>query len=194
MLHKVGGRSEIKDLKEPPSVPIKDRDNETWYTSYLVGNDVLYMSDVAGIPEDKVDLLTNLSPKVLIIDCIDTQLKRPHPAHFNLVEALAWARKISPGRTYLTGMHHNTAHQTYKWLLDVDASDDPAHASENLKKQNSDFDEWNTGYITNLKEVKKKAKEIMTDEKGRAVMEVRPAYDGLCIVVRDDGTVCDDDD
>lgn len=194
MLHRVKNRPEIKNLKEAPSVPVKPGKDQVWFTSYLVGNDVLYMSDVAGIPEDKVDLLTNLSPKVLIIDCFDLNLETPHPAHFNLVEALVWAKKIKPGRTYLTGIHHNTAYQTYKWLLDVEASDEPAQAREDLIRHNSDFDEKNIGYIANLKKVKQKAREIMTDEEGKAVMIVKPAYDGLCIVVGDDGKVYDDDD
>ena len=194
VIHLQKNRPEIKDFKSPPPVKVAPNSEQTWYTSYLVGDDVLYMSDVAGIPEDKVDLLTNLSPKVLIIDCIDTQIRKPHPAHFNLIEALAWAKIINPGRTYLTGIHHNTAHQTYLWLLDVRASDDPAEASKKFREKNSDFDEWNTGYINNLKEVKKKVKEIMADDSGNAVMVVKPAYDGLCIVIGDDGKVYDDDD
>ena len=200
LCHPVIHHHERKELNidEPPlPVKVEAGSKQTWYTSYLVGKDVLYMSDVAGIPEDKVETLTNLSPKVLIIDCIDTRCHAPHVAHFTIVEALMWARVINPKRTYLTGISHNTAHQTYQWLLDLspEAGDEPSKAAEKYRKHNSDFAEWNTEYISNLKQTKEKVKKILTANlEGKDPMVVKPAYDGLCIVVGDDGEVHDDDD
>lgn len=55
-------------------------------------------------------------------------------AHFNLVEALVLAKKISPGCMYVSAIHHNTVHQTYESLSDVEASDEPAQAYKDCKE------------------------------------------------------------
>lgn len=149
------------------------------------------MSDVSSIPDDKAHKLTGLKPKVLVIDCIDTRYFDPHPAHFNILPALEWAKKIDPERTYLTGMAHNTAHQTYLWLLDPNDSDDPENANADYREDNSDFN--SATYRQHLAELRKKVKGLMRKSDG-TYMDVRPAYDGLCIVIPEDGGVYDDDD
>ena len=149
------------------------------------------MSDVSAHPKGDAEArLRNLKPKVLIIDCIDTSPKdEQHPAHFNITAALECAMLIQPERTYLTGIHHNTSHQTYLWLLDK-GDCDPAEADKKYVKNNSDFEHWNQAYLTNLRDTKTKVQEILGDSK----MIVKPAYDGLCITISEDGTIRDDDD
>jgi len=62
---------------------------------------VAYCTDVSEIPEASYLLLENL--EVLVIDCLRA---KPHPAHFNLDQALAAIARLKPKKAYLTHMAH----------------------------------------------------------------------------------------
>ena len=64
-----------------------------------------YCTDCNHIPEGSMELLTDL--EVLILDALRCS---PHPAHFNLDEAVAMARRIGAKRTYFTHMTHEIRH------------------------------------------------------------------------------------
>ncbi len=59
-----------------------------------------YASDVSDMPGDSVAKLGGLD--VLILDALR---HRPHPAHFNLKQALALIDQVRPRRTILTNLH-----------------------------------------------------------------------------------------
>jgi phosphoribosyl 1,2-cyclic phosphate phosphodiesterase len=64
-----------------------------------------YCTDVSRIPEGSVPLLAEL--EVLILAGLRY---RPHPMHFNIEQATAWARRIGARATYLTHLTHDISH------------------------------------------------------------------------------------
>ena len=64
-----------------------------------------YCTDCSEIPELSFDRLRGLD--VLILDALR---RDPHPAHFNLQQAIAAARRIGARRTYFTHMAHQLKH------------------------------------------------------------------------------------
>src|SRR5262245_24079086 len=69
--------------------------------------DVAYCTDVNLIPERSWLLLEGL--RVLVLDALRFT---PHPAHFNLDEALEVIARVKPARAYLTHMGHELEHET----------------------------------------------------------------------------------
>jgi phosphoribosyl 1,2-cyclic phosphate phosphodiesterase len=69
-------------------------------------DDVAYCTDVNHIPKESWPLLEGL--RVLVLDALRT---RPHPAHFNLEEALDVIARVKPARAYLTHMSHDLDHE-----------------------------------------------------------------------------------
>lgn len=65
-----------------------------------------YCTDCNHVPERSVGLLRDL--EVLILDALR---RTPHPAHFNLEEAIHTARDIGARRTYFTHITHQLAHE-----------------------------------------------------------------------------------
>jgi len=64
-----------------------------------------YCTDCSGIPPASRPLLADLD--VLVLGALR---RRPHPAHFNLEEALATVEETKPRRTLLTHIAHELAH------------------------------------------------------------------------------------
>jgi phosphoribosyl 1,2-cyclic phosphate phosphodiesterase len=64
--------------------------------------DVAYCTDVSFIPEQSWSLLEGV--KVFIVDAL--RPGNPHPAHFNLDQALAAIERVKPKQAYLTHMAH----------------------------------------------------------------------------------------
>lgn len=64
-----------------------------------------YCTDCSEIPDSSFDRLRGLD--VLILDALR---RDPHPAHFNLHQAIAAARRIGARRTYFTHMAHQLKH------------------------------------------------------------------------------------
>lgn len=67
--------------------------------------DVAYCTDVNKIPQESWRLLEGV--RVLVLDALRD---RPHPAHFNLEEALDVISRLGPEQAYLTHMSHDLEH------------------------------------------------------------------------------------
>jgi len=65
-----------------------------------------YITDASGIPEETLEKLAGLD--LLILNALGY---KPHPTHFCLEEALAEVEKIRPKRTILTHINHSFDHQ-----------------------------------------------------------------------------------
>ncbi|MEP0236198.1 MBL fold metallo-hydrolase [Roseibium sp.] len=63
---------------------------------------IAYLPDVSDIPEGARGSFEDLD--VWILDCLRSD---PHPSHFNLDEALAWAARLKPRQTILTDLHND---------------------------------------------------------------------------------------
>jgi phosphoribosyl 1,2-cyclic phosphate phosphodiesterase len=75
-------------------------------------DDVAYCTDVSAIPDESWPLLEGL--KVLILDALR---HRPHPAHFNLDQALDVIDRVRPEKTYLTHIAHEIDHESVSRTL-----------------------------------------------------------------------------
>lgn len=62
--------------------------------------------DAKSIPEDAVEVFAGVD--VLIMNAL--WFGDPHPGHFSIEEAVATARRLGAGRTYLTHIAHRTTH------------------------------------------------------------------------------------
>lgn len=75
-------------------------------------DDVAYCTDVSVIPEESWAQLQGL--RVLVIDALRF---RPHPAHFNLEQALAAIDRLRPQQAYLTHMGHEMNYEKHNSML-----------------------------------------------------------------------------
>ncbi|TFK36806.1 beta-lactamase-like protein [Crucibulum laeve] len=155
---------------------VKNRDDEEKviypYLSYgfKVQERLAYISDVSFIPDDIWPILrcgnSNGSLPILALDCLRLL---PHTSHVGLAGALAIAQRINASRTYLTGFGHEVSHEEYVTIGEVVGG-----AEIPLER---------------LTEVEKQGLELVGEEKG---FWVRPAHDGLRVLVASDGRVKDE--
>lgn len=68
--------------------------------AYRIGN-MAYLTDVSDISAASMEKLQGLD--ILLLDCLRY---RPHPTHFSMEEAVAWAQKIGARETWLIHMTH----------------------------------------------------------------------------------------
>ena len=68
--------------------------------------DFAYCTDCNAIPEESIARLEGVN--VLILDALRHS---PHPAHFNLEQAIEMARRIGARQTYFTHMTHQIGHK-----------------------------------------------------------------------------------
>ena len=61
----------------------------------------VYLSDVSSVPERTMATLRRQPIRTLVVDCL---LRRPHPSHFSLGDALNLVRELRPRRSLLVGM------------------------------------------------------------------------------------------
>ncbi|MEJ1159179.1 MBL fold metallo-hydrolase [Prosthecomicrobium sp. N25] len=73
---------------------------------------VAYSPDVSGIPDQALPALSGLD--VLILDALRWH---PHPSHFSVEEAIAWAARLKARRTILTHMHIDLDYRILKAQL-----------------------------------------------------------------------------
>ncbi|QJF51989.1 MBL fold metallo-hydrolase [Roseobacter ponti] len=73
---------------------------------FRIGN-VVYLPDVASIPDDQWHHLENL-------DCwiVDALRREPHPTHAHLARTLEWIERAEPRRAVLTNMHIDLDYDT----------------------------------------------------------------------------------
>jgi phosphoribosyl 1,2-cyclic phosphate phosphodiesterase len=69
------------------------------------GARIAYLPDCKAIPDTTLALMDGVD--LLIVDALR---RRPHPTHFNVEEALAAARRVRAGTTYLTHLCHDLGH------------------------------------------------------------------------------------
>ncbi|MDR3736160.1 MAG: MBL fold metallo-hydrolase [Acidobacteriaceae bacterium] len=65
-----------------------------------------YLTDMSGLPEASLPLLTGLD--VLILDALRHD---PHPSHSHLANSIELVRKLKPRQAYFTHMSHDLPHQ-----------------------------------------------------------------------------------
>lgn len=127
------------------------------------------MSDVSLIPEDVWPIIRNPEHPipVCVLDCLHL---RRHSSHFALDESIPIAKKIGAQRTYLTGFSHRISHEEYVTITE-------AVGGKSLE-----------GVV--LTEIERKGMEMIaaTETDARPIW-IRPAHDGLRIVLSRKGVV-----
>ena len=142
---------------------------------------IVYISDVSYIPEDAWSYLlaprrlggAEYSSPVFIVDCLRLN---PHTSHFGLGQSIAAVRRLAARRSYLTGFGHEVSHGEYETIL---------------RAVGSELDQVQAGASDTESENVRKGLELVGTGEPSGLW-VRPAFDGLRIVVHPDGTVEDD--
>ncbi len=93
------------DTRHCTVIPIPLRHGPTAVLGFRFGN-FAYCTDCNDIPDGSLELLAGL--EVLILDALR---RRPHPTHFNVEQAVAWAYRIGARQTYFTHIAHELLHQ-----------------------------------------------------------------------------------
>lgn len=107
-LHEIDDRFEISSRLDPDRVvevlPIDVSHGELPLFGYRIGR-FAYITDTNFIPDESLDLLTDLD--VLVLDALrDTH----HPTHFTIDEAVETAGRIGAKQTYFIHMTHSVLH------------------------------------------------------------------------------------
>ncbi|OCH87504.1 hypothetical protein OBBRIDRAFT_820602 [Obba rivulosa] len=130
---------------------------------FLIQQAIVYISDVSHIPDDVWTLFESPSPAiqrpplVLVLDCLGL---KPHRAHFSIAQSVATAKRMKADRTYLLGFSHKVSHDEYVAMGE-------AIGGKRLTTQ----------MLTDSVR-----KGLGTIEEGQPIW-VRPAFDGLKVVV-----------
>ena len=78
---------------------------------FIVQDTIVYMSDVSLIPDDAWPVIQAGGQKpVLVIDCLRL---RGHMSHMGVREAAEAIRRIGARRSYMTGFNHDVSHDEY---------------------------------------------------------------------------------
>ncbi|EMD41644.1 hypothetical protein CERSUDRAFT_110218 [Gelatoporia subvermispora B] len=135
---------------------------------FLIQESILYVSDVSYIPDDIWALFGSLRrpPPVFVLDCLGL---REHRSHLSVAQSVATARRLNAARTYLLGFSHEVSHDEYV------AMGEAVGGKALTPKQ------LTPSVHAGLEKI----------EKGPAVW-VRPAFDGLKVMVSGDGGVKDE--
>ncbi|KAF8334087.1 uncharacterized protein EI90DRAFT_3015136 [Cantharellus anzutake] len=149
------------------------------------------------IPKSK-DATFRPSATLLILDCLRTS---PHSSHFGLLQTLLTAHRIRPRRTYLVGFGHELTHAEWTLIGEIlqrfSAPSKPVNDSKGAivkTLEEMSFDEsWEApggGVRKRMIEpaMKVLGKYLRHVERYANVGEglfVRPAYDGMRVVVQD---------
>lgn len=89
-------------------MPYRVEHGEITALMFRIGT-VLYTPDVKLIPDESLPALDNLD--VWIVDALR---RTPHPSHFSLDDAVAWAKRARAARTIITNMHVDMDYQTLR--------------------------------------------------------------------------------
>lgn len=102
-------------LKTPASFNVRDVSVEAFDVEHGVstargylftwggGRRLAYLPDCKRMPDTVVERLRGID--ALVLDAL--RLRRPHPTHMLIRDALATARRVNPGVTLLTHMNHH---------------------------------------------------------------------------------------
>ncbi|KAG6891073.1 hypothetical protein C0995_014162 [Termitomyces sp. Mi166 len=160
----------LYELLSNQKKPVDEVINPYLCFGFKFGHEIVYMSDVSYIPDDKWPIVESRPPNgkalpVLVLDCLRL---RPHTSHFGLENAVDTARRIGATRTYLIGFGHEVAHDDLVTLGEAAGGKSPE--AETLTET-----------------VKAGLKLIRQGED----VWVRPSHDGLRVFVGGDGRVHD---
>lgn len=73
-------------------------------TAFRIG-DIGYVTDAQRLPPEAIKALEGV--KVLVLNAL---LRKPHPTHLSISEAVAVAAEVGAERTYFTHLTHNNSH------------------------------------------------------------------------------------
>lgn len=93
------------DIGGETIIPIPLKHGPMDVLGFRFGN-FAYCTDCNFIPDESMALLQDLD--VLVLDALR---RTPHPAHFNLEQAVEKAREIAAGQTYFTHLTHQLPHE-----------------------------------------------------------------------------------
>ncbi len=110
---------QTKNGKKLRIVPVPMIHGKLETFGYRIG-EFAYLTDCSYIPKSSYRLLEGL--KAVVIDALRY---KEHPTHFSVEKALAAARKIGAGHTYLTHMCHDIDHE--KLLSELPEGVEPAY-------------------------------------------------------------------
>lgn len=98
LLHPV--TTEPFDVQGIQIIPVRGIHMHLPVLGFRIGN-FAYLTDVNFVPENELSKLEGLD--VLVVNALR---KKKHVSHFNLEEALAFAKKVKAGKTLLTHISH----------------------------------------------------------------------------------------
>lgn len=130
----------------------------------------MYMSDVSHIPEDTWSLLEQNSGRPLPVFVCDCLRLHAHASHMGLGEAIATSRRLGASRTYLVGFGHELSHDEYITIGEV--------AGGNCENR-----------LDDMSIMERKGLDLIGDGKP---LWIRPAHDGLRVLVSREGTARDE--
>lgn len=132
-----------------------------------IQEDIVYIADCGAIPDEAWSSLLPASGRQLSVCILDCLHLRSHPSHFGLEQSVEAARKIGAKRTYLLGFSHEVAHDEYVTIGEViGGAKAPTDPTENMLKGLGQIGEGDPIWV-------------------------RPAHDGLCILLSPDQLLSD---
>lgn len=145
--------------------------------AFIVNNALIYMSDVSNIPEETWPIILNPplplnstpSPPQYHTFVVDVLRPPPFVSHFGLDQAVSAARRIGAVKNYMLGFGHEMTHD--QWIT----------VGEGLGEGGDTIHET-------AETVVREALDLVTP--GRSVW-VRPAFDGLRLVIPEGGDADD---
>ncbi|KAI6045082.1 beta-lactamase-like protein [Pisolithus marmoratus] len=142
-----------------------------WCFGFVIQDAIVYMSDVSRIPQDAWELIESGRKKsVLVIDCLRLH---PHTSHMGIRDATATVRRLAAERNYLIGFTHDLHHEEWVTITKA-AGNDP----------------------TDLSNVSQSVREgvamILEGKENGEERWLRPAHDGLRVLVLRDGSIRDE--
>lgn len=107
-------RLELRDLRHgvaveicgAPFLPVAVPHGPSTVYGFRVGA-LGYVTDGKSLPADALDILRGV--EVMVLNAL--WFGKPHPAHFNVEEAVDAARAVGAGTTYLTHLTHRVTHR-----------------------------------------------------------------------------------
>lgn len=87
-------------LESTPVIPIEAHHDKLPVLGYRI-KDFIYLTDVKRVEQDQMELLKNA--KVLVVNALRID---SHQSHFNLQEALDFAKEVGAEKTYFTHISH----------------------------------------------------------------------------------------
>jgi len=145
---------------------------------FKINDEIIYMSDVSYIPEHVWSTLlpdeANGDPRthnvpVFVVDCLRLE---EQGTHFGVKDAVKAVRRMNAARSYLTDICHEVTHDEFEQIgrcMEDPSSVDLAEASENVRRG-------------------------LELAGGGASRWVRPAFDGLRLLIGKDGSVKESSD